>query len=133
MLVDIKAFEGISKSSNRFTKSYKDDKISSWKNSASNNSEKKYAELAADIYNKYYNQINGSKPELTKYDNVVLYGDTMSSSKYKKILISERDNIYNFALKFTNASSFTECEAQRLNVSTFYANVVRGEGYGKNN
>lgn len=133
LLEEIKAFEGSSKSSNRFTKSYKEDKISSWKSAASNSSEKKYAELAADIYNKYYNQVNGSKPELTKYDNVVLYGETMSSSKYKKILVSERDNIYNFALKFTNASSFTECEAQRLNVLTFYANVVRGEGYGKNN
>lgn len=129
---EINTYNAGSTSSTRYTKTYVDNKINSWKSFASNQAESKYADIAGSIYNRFYYFTYYSHPELSKFSTVTVYNNIYSGSEYKKNFEYDRNEYLKFAMELSNAQSFDNCETIYYNVYCMYHLVPKGQGWGRN-
>ncbi|MGN1318120.1 MAG: stalk domain-containing protein [Lachnospirales bacterium] len=129
---EIKLYSSSSYSSARYRKDYIDKKISTWKTQATNSAESKYADIAGQIYTRFYYFTYYSHPEYSKFSTVVVYNNNYSGSQYKKLLEYDRDAYYNFVMSLSTAQNFDNCDTVRYNTHCLYYAIPYGQGWGKN-
>lgn len=119
-----------SKSGSKYSKNYLDNKISEWKNAATNSSEKKYAEIASNMMNRLYDYARWANFELSN-NNYVNNGQTkITGGEYKKAVEADRDMYIKYAMDFTAAQNFEQLETVYYNLRCLFYNVPKGQGWG---
>lgn len=119
-----------SKSGSKYSKNYVDNKIAEWKNAATNSSEKKYAEVAANMLNRLYDFACWANIELSEYSYVNIGQTKMTGGEFKKAVEADRDMYNKYARDFTAAQNFEQLETVYYNLRCLFYNVPKGQGWG---